>query len=153
MPDLTSFMSLLEAGGAVVGTAMVEEATKDAWQATKAKLKDVFGRRAETGAEKLESPATREEGRQELARAIPDLTADEADDLQQTVERLVAALQADRSAAATMAENRINLDLSMGGNILLSGIRGAQGINVRAQADGDFTLTDVDMASGGTRGN
>jgi hypothetical protein len=153
MAEPITLISVLLAGGYMMADATVKEITKDAYGQLKTAVGNLFGRRALQAAEKLEHEQTREEGKVELAAAIPDIRSDEAVELAPFVEKLLAAMRNDEAARSAVSHAKITLDLDIGGNILLDNIQGARDIGVRAAAKGDFTLKNVAMDPGGSSGN
>ena len=151
--DPSSLTAALVAGGTIVADATVKEITKDAYQALKSKVRELFGKRAADAAGKLEAAATRDEGKTELARAIPDLRPDEADEIEPILRTFVEAIERDTAAQEGLAHARIVLDLDVGGNVSIDDVRGAREIGIRSRSDGDFTLRNVGMDPGGRSGN
>lgn len=151
--DTISLSAALVAGGALAADATAKEITKDAYQALKGKVCELFGRRAASATVKLEAAATREEGKSELARAIPDLRPDEADEIAPILQAFLEALREDEAARAGIAHARVALDLDVGGNVLIDDVRDARDIGIRARSDGDFTFRNVKMDTGGRPGN
>lgn len=134
---------------------VAQQATKDAYQALKAAVTSLFGRRAERAVEAVEAAPADEAARQRLKEALPaTIESDEQVELGPKLTALVQAIKAD-TEVAKIVETRahIRLDLDVGGNVTLEAISGAQQIDVRAKADGDFTMRGVEMRSGQVPGN
>lgn len=145
MADPITIASLLFAGATACGNALVEEVTKDAYTKLKEKVGSLFGQRASNAIIKLESDATREEGRRDLERHIGSgLESQEANELEPLVRALIETLRTDK-AANEVVHARIGLDLDVGGDALLKDIRGAREMVVKARTDGNFTLEGVRM--------
>jgi hypothetical protein len=139
---------LLLAAAAACGGEFVKEATKDAYGQLKERVGGLFGQRAARAVVKLEDEATREEGRQELQRYLPDkLEPSEATQLEPLVSTLVRALKEDE-VASQMVHSRIGLDLDISGDALIRDIQGAREVAVKAKTAGDFTLEGVRMDTG-----
>ena len=151
--DPSSLTAALVAGGTIVADATVKEITKDAYQTLKGKVRELFGKRAADAARKLEAAATRDEGKAELARAIPDLRPDEADEIEPILRTFLEAMGREPAAREGLAHARIALDLDVGGNVLIDDIRDAREIGIRSRSDGDFTMRNVGMDPGGRSGN
>jgi hypothetical protein len=151
--DPASLTAALVAGGAIVADATVKEMTKDAYQALKGKVCELFGRRAARATGKLEAAATREEGKAEIAQAIPDLRPDEADEIEPVQRTFLEALRQDGAAREGIAHAKIALDLDVGGDVLIDDVRDAREIGIRSRSAGDFTFRNVKMDPGGRSGN
>ncbi len=151
--DLTSLTAALVAGGNLVADATVKEMTKDAYQALKTKVCELFGRRAASATGKLEAAATREEGKAELAQAIPDLRPDEASEIEPILQTFLAAIRQDGAAQVKIAHTKIALDLDVGGNVLIDDVQDAREIGIRSRSEGDFTFRNVKMDAGSRSGN
>ena len=152
MPEPITLTGLLLAAAAACGTAVVEEATKDAYAGLKAKVVDLFGSRTSRSIAKLEVESTRDEGKRELDQTIGEsLASEDATELEPVVQAMITALR-DDSAARETVHSRIGLDLDVGGDALLRNIQGAREIAVRAVTKGDFTLEDIRMDVGRTPG-
>lgn len=151
--DVSLLSTALIAGGRLVADATVKEMTKDAYQALKGKVGDLFGRRAAKATQKLEAVETRDEGKAELALAIPDLRPDEAEELQPVLQTFLDAMRQDGAARETIAHARIALDLDVGGSVLIDNVEDAREIGVRSRSDGDFTFSNVKMDPGNRSGN
>ncbi|WP_243917857.1 hypothetical protein [Methylobacterium sp. E-065] len=151
--DPTLLSTALIAGGTLVGDATIKEMTKDAYQALKGKVGDLFGRRALKATDKLEAADTRDEGKAELALAIPDLRPDEADEIRPVLQTFLDAMGQDGAAREGLAHARIALDLDVGGNVLIDNVQDAREIGVRSRSDGDFTFSNVRMDTGNRSGN
>ncbi|WP_132251345.1 hypothetical protein [Methylobacterium segetis] len=145
--------SALVAGGALIADATVKEMTKDAYQALKGKVGDLFGRRAAKATDKLEVAETREEGKAELALAIPDLRPDEADEIRPVLQQVREAMREDEAARQGLAHARIALDLDVGGDVLIDNVENTREIGIRSRSQGDFTFTNVKMDPGSRSGN
>lgn len=147
MADPITLTGLLLGAATACGTAVVEEITKDAYAALKAKTAEIFGVRAGRAIAKLEAEETREEGARDLERSVDnDLSPEDATALQPLISALIEALRND--PAAQVATNRIGLDLDVGGDALLRNLEGVQELAVKATVAGDFTLDGVKMPTG-----
>ncbi|TXN27491.1 hypothetical protein [Methylobacterium sp. WL19] len=151
--DVSLLSTALIAGGSLVADATVKEMTKDAYQALKGKVGDLFGRRAARATEKLEATETQDEGKAELALAIPDLRPDEVEEIRPVLQAFLDAMRHDEAARNTLAHARIALDLDVGGNVMIDNIQDAREIGVRSRSDGDFTFSNVRMDPGSRSGN
>lgn len=151
--DPTMLNAALAAGGALVADATVKEITKDTYQALKRKVCDLFGRRAAKATDKLETLGSEEEGKAELAIAIPDLQPDEADEIRPILQAFLDTMREDDRARAGIAHARIALDLDAGGNVLIDNVEHAREIAIRSRSDGDFTFSNVKMDPGSRSGN
>lgn len=152
MPEPISLTSLLLGAAAACGTALVEEATKDAYAGLKAKVIELFGARAGRSVGKLEDVSTRDEGKLELDQSIgASLSPEEATELEPFIQKMLSALREDQ-AARDVAHARIGLDLDVGGDALLRNIQWAREIAVKAVTKGDFTLEDIRMDTGNALG-
>lgn len=151
--DPTMLSSALIAGAALIADVTVKEMTNDAYQALKGKVGDLFGRRAAKATDKLEVAETREEGKAELALAIPDLRPDEADEIRPVLHQFREAMRQDEAARRGLAHARIALDLDVGGDVLIDNVENAREIGIRSRSEGDFTFTNVKMDSGSRSGN
>lgn len=147
MADPITLTALLIGAATACGTAVVEEITKDAYAALKAKTAEIFGVRAGRAIAKLEAVETREEGARDLERSVDnDLSPEDATALQPLISALIEAMRSDPAARATT--NRIGLDLDVGGDALLRNLEGVQELAVKATVAGDFTLDGVKMPTG-----
>lgn len=147
MADPITLTGLLLGAATACGTAVVEEITKDAYAALKAKTAEIFGVRAGRAIAKLEAEETREEGARDLERSVDnDLSPEDATALQPLISTLIEAMRSDPAARA--ATNRIGLDLDVGGDALLRNLEGVQELAVKATVAGDFTLDGVKMPTG-----
>ena len=148
MPEPLTLTALLIAGANLVGTETVKEITKDAYRKLKEKVGQVFGSRASNALAKLESPATHEEGRTDLARYVDnDLRSDETTELAPFIEVLVLAMQADEAAKA-VAHSRVGLDIEAGGNAFIRNIKGAREFVAKVRAGQDVTIEGLDLDTG-----
>jgi hypothetical protein len=147
MADPITLTGLLLGAAAACGTAVVEEVTKDAYAALKAKMTEVFGARAGRAIAKIEVDATCDEGKRELEASIGnELSPEDADAIGPLVAHLIEVMRQD-PAARQVAHLRIGLDLDVGGDALLRNIEGAREIAIKAVTKGDFTLENVRMAA------
>jgi len=151
--DIPLLLKAVEAGAIVAASATVEEATKDVYNKFKTTLAGIFGRSVGRAADKIGNEATREEGRAELAAAITTIPNEDAFELQESVQALLSALKADPNARAVVQRAQIDLDLDVAGNVLLTKIKNAQNIGVKAKVGGDFTLSDLTMGTRDKPGN
>jgi hypothetical protein len=148
MPEPLTLTTLLIAGANLVGTETVKEVTKDAYRKLKEKVGEVFGSRASTAVVKLESPATHEEGRKDLARYVDDdLQPDEATELAPLAEAFIRAMQAD-DAAKTAVHSRVGLDIEAGGNAFIRDIKGAREVVAKVKAGQDVTIEGLHLDTG-----
>ncbi len=140
--------------GEIVGTEVVKEMTKDAYRAFKASLTLICGRKVERAAESVEADPSSAAARAGLASAISDIPDDDAADVEEKLNVLLAALKEDKVAfrvAETVAS--IKLDIDSGGHIKLSTIKGARTIDVKSKSAGDFDFGHVEMDGGKSPGN
>lgn len=145
MADPITLTTLLVGAAAACGTAVVEEITKDAYAALKKKTAEIFGVRASRAIAKLETEEAREEGVKELGRCVDnDLSPEDASALQPLITGLIEAMRSD-PVARDVAQNRIGLNLDVGGDALLRNLEGVQELAVKAVVKGDFTLEGVRM--------
>ena len=151
--DPTLLTTAMIAGGTLIADATVKEMTKDAYQRLKAKVVDLFGRRAAQATEKLEVAGTRDEGKTELALVIPDLRADEAEEIRPVLQDFLDAMRQDGAARQGLTHARIALDLDVGGDVLIDNVEDAREIGIRSRSDGDFTFSNVRMDKGDRSGN
>lgn len=152
MADPITLTGLLLGAATACGTAVVEEITKDAYAALKAKTAEIFGVRAGRALAKIEAEDTREEGVLELEQYVDDdLSPEDANALKPLIAGLIEAMRRD-PAARQVAQARIGLDLDVGGDALLRNIEGVQELAVKAVVKGDFTLDGVRMAPDKTPG-
>lgn len=153
-----SLSALLIAGasaiGATAGTALVEEITKDAYAKFKAKLSEFRGVQPAEALAVLESNPMDAAARAALAAATGQLEDAQLQAILPLAQAFADALGRDE-AARRLAQERgqISLTLDVAGNITLARIVDATSINVRAQAGGDFSLTDINMANRRSSGN
>jgi hypothetical protein len=148
MADPITLTSLLIGAAAACGTSVVEEITKDAYAALKEKTAEIFGVRASRAIAKLENEASAEEGAKELEKYVDnDLTPEDASALEPLIAALLQAMRND-PAARDVSQNRIGLDLDVGGDALLRNLEGVEALAVKANVKGDFTLDSVKMPTG-----
>jgi len=153
-----SLSALLLAGasaiGATAGGALVEEITKDAYAKFKAKLSEFRGAQPADVLAILEANPTDAAARAALIAATRQLEDAQRQAILPLAQAFADALGRDE-AARTLARERgqISLTLDVAGNITLARIVDATSINVSAQAGGDFSLTDVNMANRQSSGN
>lgn len=151
--DPSLLTTALVAGGTIVADMAVKEMTKDAYQVLKGKVGELFGRRALKATEKLEVSESRDEGKAELALAIPDLRSDEAEEIRPVLQTFLDTMRQDGVARESLAHARIVLDLDVGGDVLIDNVQDAREIGVRSRSDGDFTFSNVRMDTGSRSGN
>lgn len=140
--------------GKIIGTEVIKEATKDAYKSLKGTLIAVCGRKLQRAAERLEGDSSSREAQNELASAIADIPAEDADEISEKLAALLAALKDDKAAlkAAHMIAS-IKLDIDSGGNVKIDMIKGVQTMDVKSKSAGDFSLTNIDMNDGKPPGN
>jgi hypothetical protein len=147
-----TLVAALYAGAVISSSEVVKEATKDACKSLKGAVAKLFGARAEraiNAVEKSPNDITAEK----LNAAIPELDPDEVAALASQTTALLEALRADSNAGTIVATARIKLDVDARGHVTIERLGGADDIDVKAKAGGDFTMSDVDMRREKPRGN
>jgi len=132
--------------GKIVGTEVIKEVTKDAYKSLKSVLVSVCGKKVDRAAQRLEDDPSSTSAQEELASAVSDIPAEDAEEVSEKLTALLNALNEDK-VAAKVAETiaSIKLDIDSGGHVTLDRIKGADEINVKSRSTGDFRLTNVEM--------
>jgi hypothetical protein len=143
--DDTQLATALVAGATIAGAELVKEVTKDAYRGLKHVVTKVFGTRAERAIERVEAAPRDAEARQDLVKLLPSLSPEERSEIQPAMTTLLQALKSDAAAEPVMAAARIRVDVKAGGNITLEYLAGATDLDVKADAEQDFTLSGVRM--------
>lgn len=152
--DLPSLYLLLEGGATLVGSTLVKEATKTAFNAAKTKLTELLGRRASAPLTAIEKDPSDTAAKKELGENIATLKADELKEIAPLATALLQALNDDAEAKkALQSRSAIRLDVVAGGNVVIQRVEGASIIDVKADAKSDFIFTDVKMKGPPDEGN
>jgi hypothetical protein len=138
---------LLTAGAAISGGTIVREATKDGYNALKARVVSFLGQPAADILAALERQPQNDAARVAVAAAALQATPAQLEALNPLADALKAALAQDEGARRLMHERgQINLDFTAQGNVIIAEIDGATSMNVRADAGGDVSFTRVTIA-------
>lgn len=147
-----NLQTLLEAGAAAAATAGVEEMTKDAYAAVKAKMRDIFGKPGERALTALEAAPTSEAARQHVTSVIATIEPDDQEDFRPSLEALIAAIKHDAVAQAAIERAQVRMDLDVGRTANIEDLQGVESLDVRAKTGEDFNLRRLNMAKKGEPG-
>lgn len=140
--------------GEIAGTEVVKEVTKEAYKSLKTTLASVCGRAAGWAAEKVEVDPSSEEAQRELGAQIGSIQDEDAAEVTEKLDALIAAL-ADDKAARQVADKaaRIKIDVDAAGHVKIDNVKGATTFDVKAKAGRDFEFRNVEMGGGKSSGN
>lgn len=152
--DTEQLIAAIYAGAAIARDELVKELTKEAWRGLKSAVTGAFGPVCGRAIDKIEASPGDESSRLEIAEVIRSVSPQDAADIAPCLAALLKALQAD-SAAKSAVEGvaRVKLEVEVGGNVILERLDGADVIDVKVKAAGDFAMRDVTMARGADPGN
>jgi hypothetical protein len=142
--DASTLAVALYAGAVISSSEVVKEATKDAYKSLKGAVAKLFGARTERAIEAVEKSPD-DAAAEKLKAAIPELEPQDVAALATKTIALLEALRSDPKAGAIVAAARIKLEVDAQGHITIERLRGADEIDVKAKAGGNFTMSDVDM--------
>ena len=149
----STLLLLLEAGAAVIGKTMVQEATKSAYNKVKDKFLELFGRRGADQLTAIEANPSDAAARRKLNEIVASLTDTEQKQLAPLAAALVAAFKEDTAAQIAAEEMAaIRLDVT-GENIVIQRVEGASIMDIKAEASKDFIFTDIKMKGPTDPGN
>jgi hypothetical protein len=152
MPELIS--TFLIAGAALSVGTIVREVTKDGYVAAKGKIAELFGGSAADNLAVLEQRPTDSAARNALTTTIEQATPEQRAALMPLIDTLRRAFAEDPEALCLVQDRGcIDLNLTVGGDIEIARIDGVAGMDVQANAGGNFSLTDISMARSSSRGN
>jgi hypothetical protein len=151
--DETQLVTALVAGAAIASKQLVHEATKDAYKGLKQLVRKIFGSRAERAIEGVERAPVDSAAVQKLTAAIPEIDAHDVAELEVKTTALLKALRADPHALQLITAAHMKLDVDAGGNVILERLSGADVMDVKAKAGGDFTMRDIGMGREKPGGN
>jgi len=152
--DAALLFTALHAGATIVGTEVVKEVTKDTYKSLKGAVTSLFGKRAATAIDRLESSPSNDAAANGLKGIVGSANQEELLELGDKLRALLGALKTDEEAQKIIVSvAKIRLEVEAGGNVILEDIRGAHDIEVKAKAGDDFVMKNVFMDPGNSRGN
>lgn len=151
---IETLLGVLAGGAAVMGSEAVKLATKEAYEALKRAVVDVFGKRAGTALAKLEASPGDVNATNELKTVINSVPQEDEGTFRELAGDLIRRISEDEAAKRLVESSaRIRLAVKAGGNISLQHIDGAREIEVVADAGRDFILHNVSMGRSDDQGN
>ncbi|WP_267422607.1 hypothetical protein [Methylobacterium sp. GC_Met_2] len=147
-----NLQALLEFGAAAVATAGIEELTKDAYGAVRAKIREIFGRPGERALIALEADPASATARQQVTSVLATIEADDREDLRPVLEALIAAINRDAAAQAAIERYQVRLDLDVGKTANIEDLEGLESLDIRAKTGDDFNLKRLLMSNKGEPG-
>ena len=146
--------TLLFTGATISAGTLVSEVTKDCYSGLKAKVAELFGPPALDNLVLLEQQPTDAAARNAITTALGQATPAQLAALTPLIDVFKHALAQDDAARRLAHERgRIDLTLNIDGNITIARLENVSGIGICANAGGDFSLSDINMARSTSAGN